>query len=739
MSFVAIVPADEDSEELDLEKKPSMFSALRRFVRLRRAKLVENDGMSTLVRSGPVRGGEGGPEATWVTTDIAIPLDAEAPDDCPDLLYQDDQPEQGLAKLREMLSDVRSDLQRFEKARGLLEGPEIVALRRFRIDQYEEAKKEYHLAEATELAGKLLGKGVGVVVTLGFYYVGGAMKMAKRILHDTAGRAVQNWAMQNPELAVRTAYKTARFVLPGNAGKVVAIGTCGAVAAKSGLDMIAAVDVAYRAVVAAAEELDDVSAQHEGAATACTAAVIIAMGDKKKAARAFLPRIKKMCGVKDDDTTCDKTFMGAATRGFKRAAAAETRQLMRNMKIGQKFGTGLADQLNKKMGLTRIREASERLADEQLYELRYMKQDHRDKSTFRVVGRSDPFHIRHSVSRPHEGDSGLIEVGPWEGGGPKRVKLPRKGLYVDPTPRNQQDPSWKDTFTCTVVGEILEVRRVDLQDGGWSQDLQFLYLSVTEEDLAMLDTDGDGIISLDEFLAADLDGDGILSVDEVRERAERVQRARAGKLKVGSWDGPGPKRLKLPRSGLRVDPVPINLPKGFSDRFKCTTFGDDLAVFRIDDGAVGKGWGHHFEFRWFDQNEFKGEIKVGKFEGPGWKELDLPAANLYVDPTPLNKQNDEWTDSFECQVVGSKLRVRRTDSLGAGWGQDVVLRYCLLTAEARAVLDTDGDGVLSADEVARANKAGAAAAARDQDREDAAARTIQGNVKAFLFRRKLPF
>lgn len=74
--------------------------------------------------------------------------------------------------------------------------------------------------------------------------------------------------------------------------------------------------------------------QHPG-----TTAVIIASGDKKKAARAFIPRIKRMCGVQDDDTSSDKTFMAAATKGFKKAAAAETRQLLRNVRVGEKFVT----------------------------------------------------------------------------------------------------------------------------------------------------------------------------------------------------------------------------------------------------------------------------------------------------------------------------------------------------------------------------------------------------------------
>jgi hypothetical protein len=190
----------------------------------------------------------------------------------------------------------------------------------------------------------------------------------------------------DPELAVSTAYKTARYI-PGKTGKVIAIGTCAAVAAKSGLDIVAATDAAYQGVVKGGEHMDDDTIQQEAAATACvwpahpptgfrlsarmsspmhpmnstrpcsaplmyeacvrpharhfactgTTAVIIASGDKKKAARAFIPRIKRMCGVHDLDTESDKSFMAAATKGLKVAAAAETRQLMRSMKVGEKW------------------------------------------------------------------------------------------------------------------------------------------------------------------------------------------------------------------------------------------------------------------------------------------------------------------------------------------------------------------------------------------------------------------
>ena len=74
--------------------------------------------------------------------------------------------------------------------------------------------------------------------------------------------------------------------------------------------------------------------------------------------------------------------MQCAEKGLKKAAEAETRQILRSMKVGAEFGTGIAEQMNKMMGITRIRAKTERLADEQLYELRYMKQDQQHKSMY---------------------------------------------------------------------------------------------------------------------------------------------------------------------------------------------------------------------------------------------------------------------------------------------------------------------------------------------------------------------
>ena len=94
-------------------------------------------------------------------------------------------------------------------------------------------------------------------------------------------------------------------------------------------------------------------------------------------------------------------------------------------------------------------------------------------------------------------------------------------------------------------------------------------------------------------------------------------------------------------------------------------------------------------------------------------------------------------------------RIRCT---AAGWCHELELPYSLITAEARAAIDTDGDGKisamefaaldkdgdgrLSASEVKSANKGAIALVKKD---EDAAATTIQANFRGFLARKKLPW
>jgi hypothetical protein len=54
---------------------------------------------------------------------------------------------------------------------------------------------------------------------------------------------------------------------------------------------------------------------------------------------------------------------------------------------------------------------------------------------------------------------------------PAVVTLPTTGLTVSPTPINQQNPDWNNTFNVSVSGDQLTVTRTDM-NSGWGQKLQ---------------------------------------------------------------------------------------------------------------------------------------------------------------------------------------------------------------------------------------------------------------------------
>ena len=127
----------------------------------------------------------------------------------------------------------------------------------------------------------------------------------------------------------------------------------------------------------------------------------------------------------------------------------------------------------------------------------------------------------------------------------------------------------------------------------------------------------------------------------------------------------GPKIVKLPRAGLRVDLTPTNRSGHCADTFKCTVTGCELVVFRTDGDMAGKGWGNEYNFRWSDRSSFSGTIKVGPYKGTGKKTVRLPSTGLYVDMSQANTPGTAWKAMFNSMVIGSQLMVWRahaTDS-----------------------------------------------------------------------------
>ena len=66
-------------------------------------------------------------------------------------------------------------------------------------------------------------------------------------------------------------------------------------------------------------------------------------------------------------------------------------------------------------------------------------------------------------------DTENITVGS-SGSNVKTVSLPRENMYISGVPMNPQKVTWSDSFTASVSGKTLTVRRTDTR-GGWTQDL----------------------------------------------------------------------------------------------------------------------------------------------------------------------------------------------------------------------------------------------------------------------------
>jgi len=123
----------------------------------------------------------------------------------------------------------------------------------------------------------------------------------------------------------------------------------------------------------------------------------------------------------------------------------------------------------------------------------------------------------------------------------KRITLPEEEMTVSPIPSNWQNPRWGDKFLVSVTGKTLTVRRIDANTG-WGQNL---YLKGTV----------------------------------------------IGKLPIYvGVSSSNTKKIKLPFSGMRVDPTPVNTQDpSWNDRFSVSVSGRNLTVKRLDsDGSWGQ-------------------------------------------------------------------------------------------------------------------------------------------------------
>ena len=132
-----------------------------------------------------------------------------------------------------------------------------------------------------------------------------------------------------------------------------------------------------------------------------------------------------------------------------------------------------------------------------------------------------------------------IHVGGHNRANAKKITLPEEDMTVSPNPINWQSPRWRDRFSVSVTGKTLSVTRIDTR-GGWGQNL---YLKGTV----------------------------------------------FGKLPIYvGVSSSNTKKIKLPFSGMKVDPTPVNKQNPrWGDRFSVSVSGRDLTVKRLDSE---EGW-----------------------------------------------------------------------------------------------------------------------------------------------------
>lgn len=191
----------------------------------------------------------------------------------------------------------------------------------------------------------------------------------------------------------------------------------------------------------------------------------------------------------------------------------------------------------------------------------------------------------------------------------KTITLPDTGITVYSTPINAQDPSWGNTFSVTVSGSQLSVKRTD-QNTGWGQQLQL---------------------------------QGVKDASGFKEYT----------INVGSSSS-NPAVITLPTTGLTVSPTPIN-PQNpdWNNTFNVSVSGDQLTVTRTD---MNSGWGQKLQLRAVEGNnagfmmENKGcasgqgpsstNYVYSGWEKPSWKDSN----NISFMGNPTDANPAEWKD-----------------------------------------------------------------------------------------------
>lgn len=200
---------------------------------------------------------------------------------------------------------------------------------------------------------------------------------------------------------------------------------------------------------------------------------------------------------------------------------------------------------------------------------------------------------------------------------PKVITLPATGITVYPTPINAQDPGWNNKFDVSVSGNQLTVRRTD-QNSGWGQMLQLQ---------GVKDSDG-----YEEYT-----------------------------INVGS-SSTNPKVVTLPKSGLVVNPSPINVQNpDWNNTFKISLSGDQLTVTRTDQNS---GWGQNLKLRGVLGNT-KGIYMENKACAPG----KGPSGTDYVYS---GWEKPTWKDTNNVSFMGDPSNVNTSEWKNLGGAKDML-------------------------------------------------------------------
>lgn len=128
---------------------------------------------------------------------------------------------------------------------------------------------------------------------------------------------------------------------------------------------------------------------------------------------------------------------------------------------------------------------------------------------------------------------------------------------------------------------------------------------------------------------------------------------------------------------ISTEPYPSGVKSKFKDTFSFELGPreqgkflkqDKLIVRRTDRADIG--WGQKLEIK-ASNDPSKGDLVTIGSSRENVKEISLPGSAMFISPEPLNSGAvSSFGDSFAIEIIGVKLRVRRTDYNG-GWGQNL--------------------------------------------------------------------